>query len=45
MVSVLAFSSDDPSSNPAEAYSFFLYNLCLKIMKINNKEAVDGSLL
>ena len=24
VVSVVAFSSNDPSSNPAEAYSFFL---------------------
>ena len=36
MVSVLAFYSDGPSSNPAEAYSFSLI-LCLKRMKINKK--------
>ena len=30
VVIVLAFYCDDPSSNPAEAYSFFLQNLCLK---------------
>ena len=27
VVCMLAFYSDDPSSNPAEAYRFFLYNL------------------
>ena len=31
VVSVLAFYSNDPGLNPAEAYSLFLYNLCLKI--------------
>ena len=41
MVSVLAFYSDDPSSNPAEVYSFYSVN-CLKRKKINAKEAVDG---
>ena len=39
MVSVLAFYSDDPSSNPADAYGYFLKKLCLKRMKINKKEA------
>ena len=38
MVSVVAFYSDDPSSNPAEAYIFSVI-LCLKRMKINKKEA------
>ena len=33
VVSVLAFFSDDPSSNPAEAYSYFLQNLGLKERK------------
>ena len=37
VVSVLAFYSDNPSSNLAEAYSFFLQILCLKIPKINKK--------
>ena len=36
MVSVLAFYSDNQSSNPAEADSFSVY-LCLKRMKINKK--------
>ena len=34
VVSVLTFYSDDPSSNPAEAYSLSV-KLCLKRMKIN----------
>ena len=34
VVSVLAFYSDDPGLNPAEAYCFFLQNLCLKRTKI-----------
>ena len=38
MVSALACYSDDPSSNPADTYSFFLYNLCLKRKKINKKK-------
>ena len=33
VVSRLAFYSDDPSSNPAEAYTFFLQNLCLERWK------------
>ena len=35
MVSVLAFYSDDPSSNPADAYSFFVK---LVFEKIENKQ-------
>ena len=38
VVSVLAINSDDPCSNPAEAYSFSV-TLCLKRTKINKKEA------
>ena len=34
VVSVFAFYSDDPSLSPAEAYSFFCNNLCLKRTKI-----------
>ena len=37
MVNVLAFYSDNLSSNPAEAYSFFCIKLCLKRTKINKK--------
>ena len=37
MVRVLTFYTGDPSSNPAEAYRFKLYKLCLKRMKINKK--------
>ena len=36
VVSMLAFYSDDPSLNPAEAYSFS-ETLCLKRMKIKQK--------
>ena len=36
MVSVLAFFSNDPSSNPAEAYSFF-YKIC--VWKNEEKQA------
>ena len=36
MVSVLAFYSDDPSSNPAEVYNFSV-KLLLKRTKINKK--------
>ena len=36
VVSVLVFYSDDPSSNPAEAYSFYSVN-CLKRTKIIKK--------
>ena len=41
VVSVLAFYSDDPSSNPAEVYNFSV-KLLLKRMKINKKEAGVG---
>ena len=41
VVSVLAFYSDDPSSNPAEVYNFSV-KLLLKRTKINKKEAVVG---
>ena len=37
VVSVLAFYSNDPGLNPAEAYRFFLYNLCLKITKLTKR--------
>ena len=40
VVSVLAFFSDDPSSNPAEAYSFFSIKLVYE--KIKNKQKVAG---
>ena len=36
VVSVLTFNSDDPSSNPAEVYSFYSV-YCLKRTKINKK--------
>ena len=36
MVSVLAFYSNDPSSNPVEAYTFSV-KLCLERTKINKK--------
>ena len=36
VVSVLAFYSDNPSSNPAEVYNFSV-KLLLKRMKINKK--------
>ena len=36
VVSMLAFYSDDPSSNPAEDDSFYSLN-CLKSTKINEK--------
>ena len=36
MVSMLAFYSDDPSSNPAEVYNFSV-KLLLKSTKINKK--------
>ena len=36
VVSMLAFYSVDPSSNPAEVYSFNSVN-CLKTTKINKK--------
>ena len=41
MVSMLAFYSDDPSSNPTEVYSFYSVN-CLKIMNITEREAGEG---
>ena len=41
MVSMLAFSSDDPSSNPAEVYHFSV-KLLLKRTKLNKKEAGVG---
>ena len=41
VVSVLAFYSDDPSSNPAEVYNFSV-KLLLKRTKINKKEAGVG---
>ena len=37
VVSVITFNSDDPSLNPAEAYSFFPENLSLNRIKINKK--------
>ena len=45
VVNVLAFHSDDPSSNHTEAYCFFCRNLCLNRRKINKKEAGDGPFL
>ena len=36
VVSMLVFFSNDPSSNPAEVYSFSVI-LCLKRTKINKK--------
>ena len=44
VVSVLAFNSDDPSSNPNEAYSFAV-KLCLKKTKKTQKEADVVTLL
>ena len=41
VVSVLAFFSDDPSSNPSEVYNFSV-KLLLKTTKINKKEARVG---
>ena len=41
---MLAFYSDNPSSNPAEAYSFSV-KLCLKRTKINKKETGVSPLL
>ena len=37
VVSMLAFYSDDPSLNPAEAYSFLCKNCVWKRTKINKK--------
>ena len=42
VVRVLAFYSDNSSSNPAEAYSFFCEILCLKRTKINKNKAGIG---
>ena len=44
-VSVLAFFSNDTSSNPAEDYSFLCKNLCFKRTKINKKVAGLGRFL
>ena len=44
VVGVLAFYSDDPSSNRAEVYNCSL-KLLLKRRKINKKEAGDGPFL
>ena len=41
MVSVLAIYSDNPSSNPADVYSFSV--IFLKRTKINKKEAGVGA--
>ena len=37
----LPFISDDPSLNPADAYSFFMYNFCSKELN-KQKEALVG---
>ena len=37
MVSVLAFYSDDQSSNPAESFQVFSVKFCLKRTKMNKK--------
>ena len=44
VVSVLAFFSDDPSSNPAEAYSFFC-KIVFEKSENKQKEAGFGPLL
>ena len=44
VVSVLAFYSDDLSSNPAEAYSFFC-NIVFEKKESKQKEAGVGPLL
>ena len=44
VVSVLAFYSDNPSSNPAEVYNFSV-KLLLKRTKLNKKEAGVGPFL
>ena len=44
VVSLLAFYSDNPSSNPDEANFFLLWNVCWKRTEINKKEAVDGQI-
>jgi len=41
VVSVLAFNSDNPSSNPAEAYSFSV-KIVFEKSKPNKKEAAVG---
>ena len=43
MVGVLDSYSNYPSSNPTEAYHFFLYTV-FERANINKKEAVDGPL-
>ena len=43
VVSLLAFYSNDPSSNPAKVYSFFC-NIVFEKNKINKKEAGFGPL-
>ena len=42
VVSVLAFNSDDPSSNLCDVNSFFRKKMCLKRTKISKKEAGVG---
>ena len=44
MVSVLAFNSDDPSSNPAGVYNFSCINCCWK-ERNKQKEAGNGPFL
>ena len=44
VVSVFAFHSDDPSSNPAEIYNFSV-KLLLKRTSINKKESGVGPFL
>ena len=41
MVSVLAYYSDDPSSNHADAYSFFLYKIVFD-KNVSKQEAGVG---
>ena len=41
VVSVLAFYSNEPSSNPTEAYSFFC-KICVLKNKVNKKETGVG---
>ena len=45
VVSVLTFYSDDPSLNPAEAYSFFLLKCVLEKNENKQKEAGVGPFL
>ena len=44
VVSALAFYSDDPSSNPADAYRFSV-QIVFEKMKINKKKAGVGPFL